>query len=157
MSAKAEPAVERPLTLETLLDLALSNNPNLAVAQAKAEAARGKLVQAGLYPNPSVVVDAQQMGMKEREGQPGIGVAQEFVTGGKLSLAQAAAAFGVDAADWQAITQWYELVIRLRSAYYEVLTAEQELRTLEEIVRIFQQGLDTNSTWPRRDSPDNPM
>jgi cobalt-zinc-cadmium efflux system outer membrane protein len=84
------------------------------------------------------------MGLKYREGQPGAGVEQEVVTGGKLELAQAAAAFGVTAADWQAITQWYELVIRVRSAYYEVLTAERELGTNQEIVRIAQEGLDKN-------------
>src|SRR5262245_35535574 len=40
------------LTLERLIDLAAAHNPELGVAQARAEAARGKMVQAGLYPNP---------------------------------------------------------------------------------------------------------
>src|SRR5262245_11007616 len=41
-----------PLTLERLLDLAAQNNPDVRAARARAEAARGRLIQAGLYPNP---------------------------------------------------------------------------------------------------------
>jgi len=133
-----------PLKLEDLFALALETNPDLAIAQAKAEAARGKLVQAGLYPNPTVGIDAQQIGLKKKEGQPGPTFAQEFVTGGKLDLAQAAAAHGVAVADWRAITQWYDLTARIRAAFYEVLTAQREVKVSEDVLEIAKKGLDTN-------------
>src|SRR5947207_1804977 len=51
----AEAPATGPLTLERLQALAEENQPDLASARARAEAARGRLVQAGLYPNPTVV------------------------------------------------------------------------------------------------------
>lgn len=139
------PAVPNgPMKLEDLFALALDANPDLAIARARADAARGKLVQAGLYPNPTVGIDAQQIGLKKKEGQPSAIFAQEIVTGGKLDLAQAAAFHGVAAADWQAITQWYNVTARIRAAFYEVLTAQREVKVGEEVLEIAKKGLDTN-------------
>src|SRR5437899_944619 len=45
---------EGTLSLRGLLALAVQSNPDLAIAQAQAEAARGRMIQAGLYPNPTV-------------------------------------------------------------------------------------------------------
>ena len=133
-----------PLKLDDLFAIALEANPDLAIARARAEAARGRLVQAGLYPNPTVGIDAQQIGLKKREGQPSAIFSQEFVTNGKLDLAQAAASHGVAAADWQAITQWYTVTARIRAAFYEVLTAQREVKVGGEVLEIAKKGLDTN-------------
>src|SRR4051812_32983349 len=48
------PEGNQRLTLPRLLELAAQNNPDLAVARARAENARGRLIQAGLYINPIV-------------------------------------------------------------------------------------------------------
>src|SRR5688572_26568410 len=45
-----------PITLARLLQLAGSNNPELAEARAEIEAAGGRRLQASLYPNPSLNV-----------------------------------------------------------------------------------------------------
>jgi cobalt-zinc-cadmium efflux system outer membrane protein len=142
--ADEEPgAGPQALTLSRLLDLAAANNPELAVARARADAARGQLIQAGLYPNPVVAPGVEELGNKDgRAGIPGIAFEQEIVTAGKLRLAQAAAAYGVAAADWQATTRWFEVVTRVRQAYYEALTANREVETSELAVKIAQEGLD---------------
>src|SRR5438552_862757 len=54
-AAAADPPVLDHLDLQTLWSLALGYNPSLREAAADVEAARGRLVQAGLYPNPHVV------------------------------------------------------------------------------------------------------
>src|SRR5262249_44624546 len=94
-------------TLPQLLKLAAENHPDLAVAHARSEAARGRLVQAGLYPNPVVTARSDEIGAPGGKnngdyGKPGVTIAQEIVTAGKLRFAQAAAGQGVQAADWQA-------------------------------------------------------
>jgi cobalt-zinc-cadmium efflux system outer membrane protein len=125
-----------PLTVENLIAMAWEGNPDLAVAGARAQAARGRLIQAGLYPNPAVGWQAEEVSLNRQSGgQQGPFVAQEIVIGGKLRLAQAAAAHGVTAADWQAIGQWHAINARVRSAYYELLTAQRQIRESEEIVR----------------------
>jgi cobalt-zinc-cadmium efflux system outer membrane protein len=139
------PAAE-PLSLAQLIDLAARNNPELVIARGRADAARGQLLQAGFYPNPVVTPGIEELGNKGGPaGIPGVNISQEIVTAGKLRLAQAAAAHGVEAADWQATTRWFEIVTRVRLAYYEMLTSQQEVSTSQEAVRIAQEGFDAIS------------
>jgi cobalt-zinc-cadmium efflux system outer membrane protein len=130
-------------SLEQLVRLAAEQQPELAAARARAEAARGRLLQAGLYPNPVVSWITDDLGdRRSAAGQSGGNVTQQIVTAGKLWLAQAAAAQGVAAADWQAVTRWYDVLTRVRLAYYEVLTARREVQTAEDVVKLAQEGLD---------------
>jgi cobalt-zinc-cadmium efflux system outer membrane protein len=132
-----------PLTLERLIALAEEHHPDLAIAAARAEAARGRLLQAGLYPNPTVGWEADELGHNgNAAGEQGPLLGQEIVTAGKLRLAQAAAAHGVALADWQAITRRFELLTRVRLAYYEVLTARREVRETEEVLKIAEEGVE---------------
>jgi outer membrane protein, heavy metal efflux system len=132
-----------PLTLEQLVQLAVQNHPDVAIALARVEAARGRLIQAGLYPNPTFSWDADDVNSAlGRSGTEGPVITQQIVTAHKIKIAKAAAAQGVAAADWVAMTRWYDVVTRVRLAYFELLTAQQNLETTEEIVRISQQALD---------------
>src|SRR5262249_27122472 len=111
---------EGPLTLEQLLHLAAEYNPDLAIARARADAARGRLVQAGLYPNPTLNWEGDEIGIRGKAaGTQGPFVVQQIVTAHKLKIATAAAAAGVLAADWLAITRWYDVITRVRLAYFE--------------------------------------
>ncbi len=144
VSCKEQAPVEGPLTLERLLALALENSPYLAGARGRAEAARGRLIQAGLYPNPTVGWQGDEIRLSGKSGgEQGPFVAQEVVTGGKLRLARGAAAQGVRALDWQAIGRWYEVTTRVRSAYYELLTAQREVREVEQIARQIEENVST--------------
>src|SRR5262245_3208199 len=49
------------LSLVQLLSLAAETHPDLAIAYAHSEAARGRLIQAGLYPNPVVTVGSDEI------------------------------------------------------------------------------------------------
>src|SRR5262245_56812910 len=51
-----------PLDLHALWDVALLNNPSLREAAADVEAARGRLIQAGKYPNPRAVYTQSTIG-----------------------------------------------------------------------------------------------
>jgi cobalt-zinc-cadmium efflux system outer membrane protein len=108
------------------------------------EAARGKMVQAGLYPNPTINWHADEMNNPGgRAGHQGMSVIQDIVLGHKLRLAREAAAAAVAAADWQAMTRWYDVVTRVRLAYAEVLTARREVEAQQDGVRVAEQGLAT--------------
>src|SRR4051812_20685838 len=51
-----------PSHLEDLLALAVRYHPELQSAQANIEAARGRMIQAGLHPNPSIGPNFGQLG-----------------------------------------------------------------------------------------------
>lgn len=134
--------VLQPLTLPRLLELTTAHNPELAVVRARAEAARGKLIQSGLYLNPTVSLRSDEMGNPNGAGGfLAVTVTQEFVTAGKLKLAKAAAAQGVAAADWDAVTRWYDVATRVRLAYVDALTTQLEVRANKELVAIASEGL----------------
>jgi outer membrane protein, heavy metal efflux system len=136
-----------PATLDELLVLALSYHPELKSAQANIESARGRMIQAGLYPNPAFGPNLSELGDTDnRWGEPGVRLTLTIVTMHKLRLAKAAGAHAVEAADWQALTRWYTVVTRVRGAYFELLTAMREIDTMRKIVKTSEEALQVAQT-----------
>ena len=83
----------RSYALDDFVRLGLERNPRLAQAGFAVEVARGRAVQAGLYPNPTISAIFDELG--DVQGRGGINtiplISQEIVTGGKLDLSRAAA------------------------------------------------------------------
>lgn len=139
------------LTLEELLDLAVRHHPDLAAAYARVEAARGRMIQAGLYPNPILGPNFGQLGEStNRLGEAGARFIQTIVTNHKLKLAREAGARGVEAADWQAVTRWHDVVARVRAAYFELLTAQREADTLRLIVGASDEVLEATKALEKK-------
>jgi cobalt-zinc-cadmium efflux system outer membrane protein len=140
----AAPAVQPPLTLDGLIQLGLERNPRLAQAEFAIDTARGRALQAGLYPNPTVSATLDELG--DREGPGGINtiplVSQEIVTGGKLRLSRAAANREVDQATLGLMTQRYTLLNNVRQAYFDVLTLQRRLQVLAELVKLADQSVE---------------
>jgi cobalt-zinc-cadmium efflux system outer membrane protein len=149
-SARAQtPAIAPPspqnlprlLTLQDLIDRAVSRHPALNQAQAEVDAALGRADQAGRYPNPTLQISGEEVG---RDG--GIHtlplVSQELVTRNKLGLSRAAALREVDQATWGLARQRYALIVAVRQAYFEVLIALQRQAILMEQVKLAEQTLE---------------
>ncbi|MER3440569.1 MAG: hypothetical protein C4296_04225 [Gemmataceae bacterium] len=135
-------AAGQPLDLPALIEIALAQHPELALAQAQVDAASGEAVQAGLYPNPRIGWMGEEMGMRHgAAGRQGPIVEQEIVTGGKLRLAQTAASYAVLAAQANLITRRFALITQVRHAYYDYLSARRERETAEELVRIAEEAV----------------
>lgn len=140
----AEPALPaaQGSGLDELLGLARERNPQMIAAAARVGEARGQMIQAGLYPNPTVGYSASQMNDGPgTAGQQGGFVSQEFVTAGKLKIAREAARYGVTAADWRATSQWYDTAARVKAAYYEYVAAVAVLRETERMGKLFEEAL----------------
>lgn len=142
-------SVTEPLDLNGIIVVALEQHPALIAARWDVEAARGRLIQAGLYPNPEISYEAQNVGERGPAGNGGlhgVGVEQEFVTGGKLRLAQQVARYDLAATDWQLVARRYELITRIRLAWVEYAAAQEQIRILEQFVRLV--GEDENGLVP---------
>lgn len=141
-AAKAPKVPEGPLTLQQLIAIAMDQRPDLAIAQARAEAARGLFVQAGLYPNPTVGWSSEEMGQSPGPaGFQGPFIAQDFVTASKLDIAQAAAAREVEASDWQIVSRRFDLMTRVSAAYFDVLSAQLAIAENEKIIKLAEESL----------------
>jgi cobalt-zinc-cadmium efflux system outer membrane protein len=153
------PAPAGPLDLPALWGLALAHNPALREAAADVEAARGRLTQAGLYPNPRLLYDQDTMGARiAPQGNLVVQLNQEVVTAGKRRLDRAVAARDTDAAYLTLLGRKFEVLTRVRRAYYDYVGWAYAVRANEEVVAVLEKGLRTTrqlveevKTRPRTD------
>jgi cobalt-zinc-cadmium efflux system outer membrane protein len=136
------PAPSR-LTLPELEGMALGNNPALAEAGAFVRAAQGHWKQVGLYPNLTAGYVGNQIGDNGTQGQQGIYVEQEFVTGHKLRLNRAVASQEVSRLQRLFAAKRLQVLNDVRIAYFEVLVADQTRSLTSELVRIGDEGART--------------
>ena len=129
------------VTLENLQNLALNRHPALLQAAARVDAARGRWVQAGLRPNPRLGYSAQEMGNDGTAGIHGFFWSREYITGGKLGLAQSTASAEVRAAEeaWR-ITQM-RVLADVRIAYINARIAQERLALAEQLLAIADDGV----------------
>jgi len=127
---------DAPLSLVDFEGFAFQSNPTLAAAAARLEAARGRQVQAGLYPNPIVGYQATEIGNLGSAGQQGGFVSQRFITGGKLRLDQVIAGKEIDEAHFRFHAQEQRVLSDVRIRFYEALVAQQRLDLAEQLGRI---------------------
>lgn len=125
-------------SLDALVSLGMAKNPRLSQAVLAIDAAQGRALQAGLYPNPSMSLNFDELG--DRTGPQGVNtlplVSQEIVTFGKLRLSQAAAMKEVDQTTLILTQQRYELLSRIRAAYFEVLVLQERIVILRQLVAL---------------------
>ena len=125
------------LGLPDLIALTLDRNPRLGQVRWAVDTARGRAIQAGLYPNPTVNVTGNELA--DRTGPSGIWsvyTAQEIVRGDKLDLSQAAALREVDQASLKLMAERYQVFTEVRQAYFEAVTLQRRAEILRELVKL---------------------
>ncbi len=136
------PTPPEPLDLPGLWNLALANNPSLREAAASVEAARGRFIQAGKYPNPQIAYSQENIGTPANAtGAVRVEITQEVLTAGKRPLDIAINARGLDAAFVRLLGQKFTVLTAIRSAYYDYLGWAYAVRVNEELVTRLEQGL----------------
>jgi outer membrane protein, heavy metal efflux system len=131
------------LALADFEQMAVQGNPTLAQAAARVEAARGRAVQAGLYPNPTVGYEGDEIGNRGRAGQQGGFIDQLIVTGGKLRLNQAKFAQEVTQTEWQALAQQYRVLNGVRMRFYELLARQRLLEVRADLLKVAEDAVST--------------
>ncbi|MCA9267244.1 MAG: TolC family protein, partial [Planctomycetales bacterium] len=147
--AAAENLVQPPesvpamLALNDLEQMALANNPSLAQAAARIEAAQGTWLQVGLKPNPIFGYSGQQIGDEGAAGQHGLYLQQEFVTAGKLDLNRNAAEQAVRREEMLYTAQQQRVLTDVRRNYYEALVAQRSVDVTSRLVEVSAKGVET--------------
>ncbi len=116
-----------PVTLKQIEELALANNPEMVQATADITTAGGAAVQAGVYPNPVVGYEADTVGSAGTRNYQGVFATQTVKTAGKLGLARAAANMDLINAQLALRKTRFDLLSRVKAAYYAVLVAQQNV------------------------------
>jgi cobalt-zinc-cadmium efflux system outer membrane protein len=126
----AVPVGPTPRTLTEFVALAERSHPKLRAAAAAVEAARGKAVQARLYPNPVIAGFSPQIAGDQSQWSGT--VAQDLVTAGKLRLAQQAALREVQKAEYELVRTRFDVLADVRQNFYALLVSQRRL----EIYRL---------------------
>lgn len=145
---EALPTVTPPaLTLEALQQMALDRNPTLVQAAAQVRISRGKAMQAGLYPNPTVGYTAEQIGADGTAGElQGGFVQQEIVTRGKLGLSRAKFQQEVVQAEAQFEAQQFRIITSVRKAFYHTLATQRQIEVRQELLGNAEDALQTTKS-----------
>jgi cobalt-zinc-cadmium efflux system outer membrane protein len=122
--------------------MALANNPILRGAAADLEGARGRVVQAGKYPNPRFAYRESVLGTsQDPSGDLSLEVVQEIVTAGKRGLDLAIARTGMEIAFVDLLGREFEVLTRIRQRYYDYLGLAYALRVSGEVVAALEEGV----------------
>jgi cobalt-zinc-cadmium efflux system outer membrane protein len=117
----------RPMTLADLQRLAATYSPAIKSAQAAVEAAKGAVIQAGAYPNPTMFFEQDTVGTGPG-GYEGFGIHQTIKTGNKLKLQQASAMMDLANAELALRRAYTDLAYQVRGYYFAVLVAMEAVK-----------------------------
>ena len=139
-NAQSEQPQSNAYSLDDFESLALANQPAMAQAAARIQAARGQWVQVGLYPNPMIGYMAEEIGDAGTAGMQGGQFSQEFVTANKLGLNRQSAAAEVRQAEEQLNAERFRVLTEVRTAFYDALAAQRMVELTNELLRTSDQA-----------------
>jgi outer membrane protein, heavy metal efflux system len=153
-----QPPDQKTIGLKELQQMALQNNPTLAQAIANIHAAEGRKQQSGLYPNPTVGYQGEEMrGGSFRGGEQGFFVQQNIVTAGKLGLNRNIFEQEKRQAETEADEQKLRVVTNVKMSYIQALSAQQTLELRHNLSKLAQDAVETSrqlANVGQADSPD---
>ena len=139
-------------TLAALQQIAAENSPTLRQAAFDVQQARGNLIQAGAYPNPTISQQVQPSNDGSTAGVWGIGIDQTIKTFGKLTLATAAAQKALDNAELALKRSRSDLSTQVRNNYFALLVSKETVRVnkalaefTDEVYRLQEKLLEVGS------------
>src|ERR1700740_335121 len=143
--AQTPSSEEKTITLEELQQMALQNNPTFAQSAANVQAAEGRKKQAGLYPNPTVGYQGEQIrGGAFHAGEEGFFVQQDIVLGGKLGLNRKIFEQELKQAETEAEEQKLRVLTNVRMSYVQALAAQQTLELRQNLSKLADNAVQTS-------------
>jgi cobalt-zinc-cadmium efflux system outer membrane protein len=146
------------ITLEELQQMALQNNPTFAQSAANIQAAEGRKKQSGLYPNPIVGYQGEEIrGGSFRGGEQGLFVQQDIVLGGKLGLNRKFFDQELKQAQTEGEEQKLRVVTNVQISYVQALAAQQTLELRQNLSKLADDAVETShqlANVGQADSPD---
>jgi cobalt-zinc-cadmium efflux system outer membrane protein len=151
------PDLSPGVTLSQLEQMALSSHPALAQAAADIRAAEGRKRQAGLYPNPTVGYQGEQIrGGIQGGGEQGFFVAQDVVLGGKLGLSRQIAEQDRKLAEIEAEQQRQIVLNRVRISYYRALASQEMVELQGKLRKLADDAVTTTQQLENVGQADKP-
>ncbi len=156
-SPQEKGSVQTGLTLGELEQMALSSNPTLAQAAAEIRAAAGRKLQSGLYPNPTVGYQGEQIrGGTQGGGEQGFFVSQDIVLGGKLGLNRRVFEQEKKQAEAEGEEQRLRVINSVRLFYYQALAAQEMVDLRRKLSQLAEDAVHTSQQLGNVGQADQP-
>ncbi len=139
--ATAIPTSLTPMSLADFEALALSSHPALIRASARINGAYGRVVQAGLKPNPTIGYRGDDIGLDGSDGQHGGFVSQTIVAKEKVSTGRNAARFEQSREEHNQQATRFRVLNDVRVQFYVLLAAEKRLEIAGELFALHKRDL----------------
>ena len=156
--AQTSASEQKTITLEELQQMALQNNPTFGQSAANIQAAEGRKKQSGLYPNPTVGYQGEQIrGGSFHGGEQGVFVQQDIVMGGKLGLNRKIFDQELRQAETEAEEQKVRVVTNVRMSYIQALAAQRTLELRQNLSKLADDAVETShqlANVGQADAPD---
>jgi cobalt-zinc-cadmium efflux system outer membrane protein len=156
--AQTPDSERKTITLEELQQMALQNNPTFKQSAANILAAEGRKKQSGLYPNPTVGYQGEQIrGGSFHGGEQGFFVQQDIVLSGKLGLNRQIFDQELKQAETEAEEQKLRVVTNVRMSYIQALAAQQTLELRRNLSKLAEDAVETShqlANVGQADAPD---
>jgi cobalt-zinc-cadmium efflux system outer membrane protein len=156
--AQTPASEQKTITLEQLQQMAIQNNPTFAQSAANIQAAEGRKKQSGLYPNPIVGYQGEQIrGGSFHGGEQGFFIQQDIVLGGKLGLNRKIFDQELKQAQMEGEEQKLRVVTNVRMSYIQALAAQQTLELRHNLSKLADDAVETShqlANVGQADAPD---
>ncbi len=140
VSPETEP--DGALTIDEILELALTRSPELAAAEAEVRAREGRVLQARSRPNPELSVTSENHGGDDDKtggAQSTLQLGQRLELGGDRAARGAAAIATRDLARWDLESRRLDVVARATRAFIDVLSAQKRVELATDTVRLAEE------------------
>ncbi|MCF8145535.1 MAG: TolC family protein [Deltaproteobacteria bacterium] len=138
------------LTLQKAIALALDYNPDLKASSWEERAMEGRILQAGLLPNPEIEVETEDIGGSGvlsgfNAAETTIQLNQLIELGGKRAKRSASATLTRDLARWDYHIRRADVLARVAIAFVDVLSAQERLVLMKELLHLAEEVFNTTS------------
>lgn len=132
------------LTLYQALQFVLQKNPELAAFSSEIRAFEGTKLQAGLFRNPELSIEAEDINSSNSAVQrfTTFRISQLIELGGKRPARVNVATLGQELADQAYAAKRLEIIARTANAFIDVLENQAQVRVVDDTVRLSRAALE---------------
>jgi cobalt-zinc-cadmium efflux system outer membrane protein len=129
------------LTLEEVVGIAIHDNKDLQAARYAVEAARARLLQAGLLPNPRLDLSGKSDSIFNNEGEytANVGFSQQFPIAGRIARQKDVAQADVALALAEINEAERKLAGDVVASFYRILALDRQIEVRDRLVGVDQQ------------------
>lgn len=138
-----ETSMAAGISLVDLEAMALGAHPAIVEARARMASTRGQVIQSGLSPNPVVQYQSDEVGNERSSGLHRVTISQQFITAGKLNLAQQVQSHEFNRRKAQLQRAELQVLTQVRSLFNRCLIDQQRSELTQRIVELSDQSIDS--------------